>query len=97
MFEFIIFYLHLVFWALFIYRGSSILGLSESPQNQTVLATSIPEGTNLSLTITTWPRLLVDFHFDCVIGPRRVPAKLLQAGTHGNKNYNRLETRGVNT
>ena len=69
---------------------------SESPQKQTVLFLSISEGTNLSLTITTWPRLLVDFHFDCVIGPRRVPAKLLQAGTHSNKKKT-WETRGVNT
>ena len=36
-------------------------------------------GTNLSLTITTWPRVLADFNFDCVIGPSRVPAKLMQA------------------
>ena len=35
-------------------------------------------GTNVSLTITSWPRLLEDFHFDCLIGPKRVPAKLLE-------------------
>ncbi|CAE7577257.1 plbB [Symbiodinium sp. CCMP2592] len=35
-------------------------------------------GTDLTLTITTWPRLLPDFHFDCVIGLQRVPATLLQ-------------------
>ncbi|CAE7264086.1 plbB [Symbiodinium natans] len=35
-------------------------------------------GTNLTLTITTWPRLLADFTFDCVIGLQRVPATLLQ-------------------
>ncbi|CAJ1350544.1 unnamed protein product [Effrenium voratum] len=35
-------------------------------------------GTNLSLTITTWPLLLADFHFDCAVGVQRVPARLLQ-------------------
>lgn len=42
-------------------------------------------GTNLSLTITTWPRVLADFNFDCVIGPSRVPAKLMQAWGIGRK------------
>lgn len=39
----------------------------------------LARGTNLSLTITTWPLLLADFHFDCAVGVQRVPARLLQA------------------
>ena len=35
-------------------------------------------GTNLTLTITTWPRLLAGYDFDCVIGLQRVPATLMQ-------------------
>ena len=50
-------------------------------------------GTNLSLTITTWPRVLADFNFDCVIGPSRVPAKLMQAGIRSVRRFRKFYLR----
>ena len=43
MFEFIIVYLHLVLWALFIYRDSSIFGLWESPLTNSFSCPSLKE------------------------------------------------------